>query len=245
MIIDPQGTICGFPSMEVRKALKGLRGGSGGSALYFQEKLRASLKDTKEFIKRLQQEGFLTLDPDLDREYWKCTIKGNALGQASARPISRKTADRILRGFLERVHEVNANDYYLHVVPVVFVFGSYLSDKEKIGDIDLAFDLEQRPRIYPNAYPGQDFGNLTRERTHQAWESGKSFSNTSDQVCWSSTEIYLFLKSRKRLSFHHTLEVGDLKRNGHSISCKCVYKAESLLPVHRTALDKQIKDMES
>lgn len=77
-----------------------------------------------------------------DEQLWGNTIKGNALALASAaKPILRSTAERKINEFLERVKEVNRNDYYLYKIKKVVVFGSYLSDAEKLGDIDLAIEI--------------------------------------------------------------------------------------------------------
>lgn len=60
--------------------------------------------------------------------------------------ISRKTADRILSEVVERAKEINASPFpkYLHFVKKIAVFGSYLTDKEGLGDIDIAVLLEPR-----------------------------------------------------------------------------------------------------
>ncbi len=60
--------------------------------------------------------------------------------------ISRKTADRIVSEVVERAKEINAAPYpkFMHFVKKIAVFGSYLTDKEKLGDVDIAVLLERR-----------------------------------------------------------------------------------------------------
>lgn len=60
--------------------------------------------------------------------------------------ISRKTADRLVSEVVERAKEINASPYpkFMHFVKKIAVFGSYLTDKKKLGDVDIAVLLELR-----------------------------------------------------------------------------------------------------
>lgn len=60
--------------------------------------------------------------------------------------ISRKTADRIVAEVVERAKEINTSSYpkFMNFVKKVVVFGSYLTNKEKLGDVDIAVLLERR-----------------------------------------------------------------------------------------------------
>lgn len=60
--------------------------------------------------------------------------------------ISRNTADRIISEVVERAKEINASPYpkFMHFIKKIAVFGSYLTDKEKLGDVDIAVLLERR-----------------------------------------------------------------------------------------------------
>jgi predicted nucleotidyltransferase len=46
---------------------------------------------------------------------------------------------------LRRAEIGNARDDLLHWVTEVRVFGSYLTDSDDLGDLDLAINLERRP----------------------------------------------------------------------------------------------------
>jgi predicted nucleotidyltransferase len=74
---------------------------------------------------------------------WSTTIKGNALAMASAAgPVLRKTAERLLAEFLDRVKEVRESDTYLYRVKRVILFGSMLDqDRSHVNDIDLVVEL--------------------------------------------------------------------------------------------------------
>lgn len=73
---------------------------------------------------------------------------GEALGQIASATISiglrRVDADKLLERILHRARELNKNtDKYGRKVTKIAVFGSYLTDKELLGDIDLAIELQE------------------------------------------------------------------------------------------------------
>jgi hypothetical protein len=59
--------------------------------------------------------------------------------------INRATAEKLLADFLQCVEEVNAHPDLLHWVTEVRVFGSYLTNSDDLGEIDLAIKKERRP----------------------------------------------------------------------------------------------------
>jgi hypothetical protein len=70
---------------------------------------------------------------------YETTIQGNALALAKAgNPVSRASADRVLQEFLDRVKRVNEQSELAYNVESVVVFGSYLTDRTKLNDLDKA-----------------------------------------------------------------------------------------------------------
>jgi predicted nucleotidyltransferase len=120
-------------------------------------------------ISELAREGYIEKGIVFhDELYWRNSIKGNALALASAaKPIRRTTADKKVKEFIERVYEVNENEYYLYKVKKVVLFGSYLSDAERLGDIDLAVE------IFPKETDTDKFHKLTRARSKEAIRDGR------------------------------------------------------------------------
>jgi predicted nuclease of predicted toxin-antitoxin system len=49
---------------------------------------------------------------------------------------------------MDRVHAVNATDYFLYKVKRVAVLGSYLTEKKRINDIDIGVALAQDEEIF-------------------------------------------------------------------------------------------------
>src|SRR3989442_8988969 len=97
-------------------------------------------------MKHLLKLGFVERLPDTRREVlYTRTLAGSTFAQASAaRPLQRATADRKLAEFLDRARQVNGDDHYLYRVKKVLVFGSYLTQADRIGDIDVAVELAPR-----------------------------------------------------------------------------------------------------
>ena len=132
------------------------------------------------------------------------TLRGNELGNASAaQPVKRETADRAVAAFMERVRQVNADDYYLYRVTKVLVFGSYLSDKQRINDVDLALEA-----IRKHDRPAQM--EMEKKRTGEAMSGGKRFPNITMQICWPYEEVMKFLKGRSRALSLHEIDDGIL-----------------------------------
>ncbi len=84
------------------------------------------------------------------------TIKGKAMRAARSVPrINRAKAEKLLADFLQCVEEVNAHPDLLHWVTEVRVFGSYLTNSDDLGEIELAIKKERRPGSgsFSDAYP--------------------------------------------------------------------------------------------
>lgn len=71
---------------------------------------------------------------------------GNALALASfGKPISRKTADRLVSGLLERARTYNADPDKPLFINALRVFGTYLSpDINTLGDVDIELTYGRR-----------------------------------------------------------------------------------------------------
>jgi predicted nucleotidyltransferase len=114
----------------------------------------------------------------------------------AAKRIHRATAEAALQAFMKRIHLVNSDSRYLYSVGRAAVFGSYLKSQEKLGDIDVAVDLQ--PRI-----PIDKEGRWVDIFRKHAWDSGRSLSTFDFVLDWPRQEVLLVLKSRKRsLSMH-------------------------------------------
>lgn len=60
--------------------------------------------------------------------------------------IKRDTAIKLVNELVERAKAANAlpKEEVPHKVIKLYIFGSFLSDKEKLGDIDIFYELEEK-----------------------------------------------------------------------------------------------------
>jgi hypothetical protein len=129
------------------------------------------------------------------------TIKGNALASASAKPIRRSTAERLVSDFLQRVEEVNGDPNLLFWIDEILVFGSFLTDSEMLGDVDLG--LLYTPRIENK----KDWDALAKARVKEAEANGRNFPRFIDSLFWPLREILIRLRKRScNLSLHDLRE---------------------------------------
>jgi GGDEF domain-containing protein len=107
-------------------------------------------------------------------------MKGNQLAGANLRPILRTTAETTLKAFMQRIRTVNSNPDFLEKVTGVIVFGSFLSAREELGDINVGIQLERK------AMEDELFMQRAEARRKLAQERGRRFRNLSDWVTWPS-----------------------------------------------------------
>jgi predicted nucleotidyltransferase len=84
----------------------------------------------------------------------------------------------------ERVQIVNASDEYVYKIESVALFGSMLTDHDRLGDVDLAIEL------LPTALDGRAFQDQCQSRRHLAMEKGRRFGSTFDWAVWPTMEIF-------------------------------------------------------
>jgi len=151
-----------------------------------------------QLLERLEQEGFIEKNaavPNSETEqFWKRTIKGNALSAALfSTPVSRRTAEKALSEFMNRVHQVNMDSRFLYKVRKVFVFGSYLTGAPSVGNLDLAVELGQKE---PD---GKKHAEMVLARANEAARNGRCFHNFVERIGFADQEVRSFLKARSRI----------------------------------------------
>jgi hypothetical protein len=132
------------------------------------------------------------------RMLYRVTDKGHAVGMKTLVPrMSRAKAEALLKEALDRIANVNADPELLFWVTEVRVFGSYLTDTDDLGDLDLAIKLEPRP-----------VENWTKACLDAADRSGKSFGNYLGRLTYPDVQVRRLIKGRSpRISLHGTDEL--------------------------------------
>lgn len=181
--------------------------------------LDSSSTTARDVFEKLVLEKYLLFEKKKWRDsyYYEVTETemGRRLGVTRANaPISRAKADLLLKELLERVEKVNNNADFVYKVENVKVFGSYLSDKEILGDLDVAVKLVRK-------LTGDDFISKSNERINLAYKNGRTFSNYVEEIYWPNREVILQLKTRKKGLSLHDDEDEVLKKT----ESKIVYEA--------------------
>ncbi len=203
MHIEATAVLAGQPILQIRKLLKRMGSREHCSPQFIEKVLDVDAATAVEVLRMLNEHGYVEQVPgDSPDEWWRTTVKGNALAQASAAPaVTRATAARALDAFLQRVREVNADDDLAYVVERVILFGSYLSEAQKVNDVDVAVQVQRR------SDDDAHFRCQCSERVARALDRGRVFSSFMDQVLWPQSEIYHLLKSGSRVIKLHDAEL--------------------------------------
>jgi predicted nucleotidyltransferase len=203
MRITSEQLVAGDPPIQVRNFLRRFRS-AVISVPTVQEVFNLSSIEAKEFLRRMVKLGLLERSKHFsrkDRPAYEVSTPGLALANASAaKPITRKTANRALQEFMDRVRVINASDEYPYKIESVVLFGSMLSDNERLGDVDLAVEL------LPASPNNQEFDKRWNYRYFLAAIDLRHFYSDFDWIAWPATEILRFLKSRSRSLALHNLD---------------------------------------
>lgn len=109
---------------------------------------------------------------------------------------SRKTARSVLNNVIKKIQEANEKEEFIYKITRAVLFGSYInSDKEKIGDLDIALYLELKDKSKPEFE--QNF-----ERANTSW----NYVPLLLKFIYGKEEVFKYVKDRKRI-----LELHDRK----------------------------------
>lgn len=137
-------TISGIPIKEVRRFFRHVVGWHHDSfdLQWLQDQLSLDEKSAIALALELAAQGYV--EPPQNAAY-KLTDKGQELMRASAAgKVSRKAVETALAGLLERVGQYNSDADKILTIDAVVVFGSFLSTKDKLGDLDVAVKCRDR-----------------------------------------------------------------------------------------------------
>ena len=198
MRIRKEEVVAGYSALRVRGFLRRFKRGFfmlSAAEGFMQLKSREAAKFINDMV------ALELIEPTMpfgDKAAFQVATRGHAFANATAaKPISRGTAERVLKEFMERVNTVNASKEYAFEVKSAVLFRSMLSCVDRLGDVDVAIDLQRR--ISDTA----KFRQECDRRRHLAEEQGRAFSTAIDWATWPEREVVLQLKARTRsLSLH-------------------------------------------
>ena len=104
--------------------------------------------------------------------------------------LTRARADQMIHRLLERTESILQDSNTLYLPTTMVLFGSYLSDKDPIGDVDVAIRL--RPR-----YNDSDTQmNAVRALVDAEVLNGRRFPNLTVKLTWPVIEVLKRLRGR-------------------------------------------------
>lgn len=208
MRISSKELLFGQPALKIREILRYVMVGkiSVGSKSDIISQISTILDKPKTIAKKvfdsLLLEDFLSYEKKKSWQAYEWTVsetdKGRSLAIARATPpITRAKADELLKELLERVSIINTNNELVFRVQSIKIFGSYLTNIEVLGDLDIGFKLVQRNT-------DEKYTEKRKERIKLAIENGREFSSFVDELTWPYKEVILMLKTKKKgLSLHN------------------------------------------
>jgi hypothetical protein len=141
--VDPPGQrrTAGWPFKYVRRILRQDRGDgvtlSDIAAAFDQD----SLVELPDVVTRLQALGYLN---EVRSGWWRITTRGNRLRQDSEGRFSRTKALELIDEVRDRIAVLNDDRQLVYRVATAVVFGSALGTGHRVGDVDVAIELERR-----------------------------------------------------------------------------------------------------
>ncbi|MFE4542304.1 hypothetical protein [Arthrobacter sp. NPDC056727] len=187
MRVAKSDIIAGLPATVARSLVRLYQGGASVQETADNLLRKSGIDDGGAVFARLEAAGYLAKS-DVDDDgyvWWEATILGNALAMASfGKPTSRKTADRLVAGLLERAHHYNAEPGRPLFIARLRLFGSYLKPEiDPLGDVDV--ELSYGSRITDPA--------AVREYTKARGQTSLSYI---DQLFWPQKELVQYLRNR-------------------------------------------------
>jgi hypothetical protein len=190
MQISKNHTIAGLPAVRVRDFFRRCNGGFAPE--YASEFF--NLPDTAAFLAEIETLGLVVNDDG----FYHLTVGGNALAIARTRTIHRATAERALAGLIKRTNQINKGPFAFSVARVA-VFGSFLSDEDRLGDLDVGVDLHRKGN-------DDEHRELCRQRVVEAQKAGRTFALFIDRCFWPREEVLRKLKNRSPVISIHDFD---------------------------------------
>ena len=130
-----------------------------------------------------------------------CTLRM----QKDIPPISRQKADGLLNAVIQNARKINADPSVCYNIERIDVFGSYLSDKQQLGDLDLAFSFSA------------DFKDMSHEEYDAYFEKNKIRSEYQ--------YLRKLLRPNRSVSFIPLESLNEMVEGGYTTS-KCVFERD-------------------
>ena len=126
---------------------------------------------------------------------------------------TRETAKMTLENVIKRIKEANRNDEFIYKITKAVLFGSYInSNKEKVGDLDIAIYIELKDKSKPEWEQ-----NLERART------SNSYVPFILKFIYGKEEVFKYIKDKKHILQLHDGNKVDKDSKEHKEPLSYIY----------------------
>lgn len=208
MRIQRKEIIAGIPILKIRDYIKKYFSGYF-SISNLEDHFGLKPRETQKLIHELLRQDYI----ERQKGKYRLTLKGRSLCIARCvPPLDKKKADRIFQEFMQRVDEINRDDFYLYRVSKLLIFGSYQNPhNQDFGDIDIAYDLQQKVEDI------QEFLWLNELLVEEAKQQGHVFSSLWSEISYSRHLVLQRLKNKSPyISLHPIFKEEILKTTAYT-----------------------------
>ena len=114
--------------------------------------------------------------------------------------VRRERADRLIAQMITEAEAINADATMIHTVTLLAVFGSYLTDKEVLGDLDVAIQFKGR-------WTPDDFDERKRQFAIDHPMPPSTRRDYSGRMFWPETKLRRRIKVGRGISLHDFSEL--------------------------------------
>ena len=126
---------------------------------------------------------------------------------------TRETAKMTLENVIKRIKEANRNDEFIYKITKAVLFGSYInSNKEKVGDLDIAIYIELKNKSKPELEQ-----NMKRAST------SNSYVPFILKFIYGKEEVFKYIKDKKHILQLHDGNKVDKDSKEHKEPLSYIY----------------------
>ncbi|MDR2957240.1 MAG: hypothetical protein LBU61_03530 [Coriobacteriales bacterium] len=165
--------------------------------------IKETPETTRGHLLLLQEAGYIESSDFNGIECWKCSESGlNTLPLARfGKPMTRREAEKLLQQVLERVQSYNDIEEYPYLITEVKIFGSYLTETDSLGDLDLALSIEVKDK-FKKVYGW--------ELAYFSMRGGSQTMSVIDRQMYPKNELSRFLKKGSRKVSIHLDDISEI-----------------------------------
>lgn len=105
----------------------------------------APIDECQPIVDGLLKDGFVELK---DANYHFTDSSTRLLNAKITKGVTKDEAIELLNKVIKKAEMINANPEFGHTVDKLYIFGSYLTDKELLGDLDIGYVIKETPGAF-------------------------------------------------------------------------------------------------